>query len=64
MQTFDLSRMTQLVLRVKGLELFEILFYLIGIELLVISNFNLKCLTDINNACITDRCGHFLNAVY
>lgn len=36
LQRFDLLHMKQIILQVKGLELFEILFYLIGIEVLVI----------------------------
>lgn len=35
-QVFDLSHIKQIILQVKGLELFEVLFYLVGIELLVI----------------------------
>lgn len=35
LQIFNLSQMTQKILQLKGSELFEILFYLIGIELLV-----------------------------
>jgi len=35
LQIFNLSRVKQTIIQVKGLELFEILFYLIGIELLV-----------------------------
>lgn len=65
LQTFDLSRTTQMVLHVKGLELFEILFYLISIELLVIYKFKIKMFdNNIINGFITDRCGHFLNVAY
>lgn len=35
LQIFDLSRIKQMIIQIKGSELFEILFYLIGIELLV-----------------------------
>jgi len=35
LRIFNLSRIKQMIKQVKGLELFEILFYLIGIELLV-----------------------------
>lgn len=35
LQIFNLSHIKQMIIQVKGLELFEILFYLIGIELLV-----------------------------
>lgn len=35
LQIFNLSRIKQMIIQVKALELFEILFYLIGIELLV-----------------------------
>lgn len=45
LQIFDLSRMTQMILQVKGSELFEILFYFIGIELLVWTFFERRILT-------------------
>uniref|UniRef100_A0A2S2NAG3 GPI ethanolamine phosphate transferase 1 n=1 Tax=Schizaphis graminum TaxID=13262 RepID=A0A2S2NAG3_SCHGA len=44
-QIFNLSHMMQNILQVKGSELFEILFYLIGIELLVWTFFERRILT-------------------
>lgn len=45
LQIFNLSRIKQMIINVKGLELFEILFYLIGIELLVWTFFERRILT-------------------
>lgn len=45
LQIFNLSHMTQKILQLKGSELFEILFYLIGIELLVWTFFERRILT-------------------
>lgn len=36
---YKLSRIIEVILQIKGVELFEILLYLIGIELLVINNY-------------------------
>jgi len=39
LQKYSLQHVMQVMSQVKGFELFEILFYLIGIELLVINIF-------------------------
>lgn len=40
LQRYDLARLKYTVLQLKGSELFEILFYLIGIEVLVFNFYN------------------------
>lgn len=38
LQKYDLACITEMILNIKGLDLFEMLLYLIGIELLVKNN--------------------------
>lgn len=42
LQRYNVSDITQTILKIKGFELFEILFYLIGIELLVNNNITIE----------------------